>query len=356
MTRIVLGYSGGLETSMAIPRLSERVSNGTTEVVAVILDLGRREELVEQRERALSLGAVRCHVIDAREDFARHYVVPALSAGAFDAAASPMVPAIARPLVAKTLVEIARMEAADAVAFGGPASDLLPLETLIRSLNPSLRAIALSRDAGLSEPALLEHARAHDIPVSHSAHSRGKLTVNLWGRSLILDPAAEPSPELLDEVYVLTRSPEKSPDRPAYVELEFEAGIPSRVNGIEMPLLEMIESLDIIGGTHGIGRSDVVISRADGSACREIDEAPAAALLRLAQRELWTASLDVETRARTDELARTYADLVRTGAWFSPSRAELDALVAIAQPRLSGSVRLMLSKGDCRPLPSLVNS
>jgi argininosuccinate synthase len=340
-----MGYSGGIETSAAIARLAERAASNT-EVVAVILDLGRREELVEQRERALTLGAVRCHVVDSREDLVRRYILPALQAGAFDDARGWMPSAIARPLIAKTIVDIARMEAADTVVYGGSAMSRGSLDALVRSLNPSLRTLAPSDVCEMSKSAVLEYARARDIPATVGSDWQ-KVSANLWGRSVALDRVQDPPTGVPDDTYVLTRSADECPNRPAYVELEFEAGVPSRVNGIEMPIVEMIESLEIIGGTHGVGRTDTPAGSGDGTACREIGEAPAAALLQLAQRELRSLRLAPDVAARVEESGRAYAQLIQSGAWFSPARQTIDAFISSLQPALSGSIRLRLFKGDC---------
>jgi argininosuccinate synthase len=347
MKRIVVAYSGGLETSAAIARLAERASSDGTEVVAVILDLGRRDELVDERERALALGAVRCHVVDVREDFVRRYILPALQAGAFADERFPMITAIARPLIAKSAVDIARMEGAGAVLYGGSDLNRASLDALVRSLNPDLESIVPARILEMSDEALIDYARAHEIPVN-AGLDRQKISANLWGRSVVLDPDRDSWSDVPEETYLLTRSVEDSPGRPAYIELEFQAGIPSRVNGIEMPFVEMIESLEILGGTHGVGRSDILAARADGTKCREIGEAPAAALLQLAQRELRSLALDAEIARKVEDTGRAYADAIQHGEWFSPSRAALEAFVASVQPALTGSIRLRLFKGDCR--------
>ncbi len=372
MKRIVLAHSGGLETSAAIPWLAERASSTgeTTEVVAVILDLGRRSELVEQRERALSLGAVRCHVVDVREVLASCYILPALQAGAFAEARSPLVSAIARPLVAKTLVDVARMESAATVAFGGgTGADRPALDALIRSLNPALETIVPAAVWDMPESEVRAYARAHDIPVAEPASDRHSVSANLWGRTVTFDPLRDPWADVPENTYLVTRSAEACPNRPAGVEIEFHSGVPSRVNGIEMPLLEMIESLEIIGGTHGVGRTDRLVAGADGTKRREITEAPAAALLHLAFRELQSLLLNPDLAGRAGETGRGYADAIESGRWFSSTRETLDAFVSTILPDASGSIRLRLLKGDCRvagrraagafrqtTFPSLVNS
>jgi argininosuccinate synthase len=348
MTRTVLAYSGGLETSIAIPWLRERSAGGGPggEVVAVIVDFGRQPDLVERREHALALGAVRCHVVDVRDRFVRELVLPALQAGAFAAARSPMVAAIARPLIARTLVDIARMEGAGAVAFGGGSRGRLPLESLTRALADTLKIVVPSRTWDMADAQLVDYARAHGVMTPGESRLQ-KISANLWGRSLEFDPAHDAWDTIPEDVFTLTRSGEAAPNQPAYVELEFDSGVPVRVNGIEMPLVEMIESLEIIAGTHGVGRSDTMVTSPDGTT-REIAEAPAAAILQMAHAELLSLAADVDLARRVASGARHYSDLIREGHWFSPARDALDAVGASAQSRVSGVVRLRLYKGDCR--------
>ena len=347
MKRIVLAYSGGLDTSVAIPWLMEKYG---AEIVSVTLDLGQGRELVDVRERALALGAVRAHVVDAREEFLRGYILPALQAGALYEDRYPLATALGRPLIARRLVDIARMERADAIAHGctGKDNDQVGLDISARALDPSLRLIAPAREWGMSRSEEIEYARARNIPVSASLESPYSTDSNLWGRSIecgvLEDPWAEPP----EDIYTLTRAPQECPDQPAYIEVEFEAGVPVRANGIDMPLLELIESLDTIGGAHGVGRIDMMENRLMGIKSREIYEAPAAVVLHAAHRELERLVIPRDLERIKHDLGRSYADLVYNGLWFSPTREAIDAFVAAVQPRVSGSVRLKLFKGDCR--------
>jgi argininosuccinate synthase len=347
MERIVLAYSGGLDTSVAIPWLAEKYG---AEVIAVTLDLGQGKELTDVRERALAVGAVRAHVIDVREEFAREYILPALQAGAIYEHRYPMATSLGRPLIAKRLVEVARMEGATAIAHGctGKGNDQVRIDVSARALEPSIRVIAPAREWGMTRPDEIEYARARGIPVPATVKSPYSTDANLWGRSIECGVLEDPWVEPPEEIYTLTRSPADCPDEPAYVEIEFQAGVPVRVNGIDMPLVELVESLETIGGAHGVGRIDMLENRLVGIKSREIYEAPAAVILHAAHRELETMVIPRDLERLKTELARVYADLVYNGLWFSPTREAIDAFVAHVQQKVSGHVRVKLFKGDCR--------
>jgi argininosuccinate synthase len=351
LERIVLAYSGGLDTSIAIPWLAETFG---AEVVTVTLDLGHGSELVEIRQRALALGAVRSHVIDVRDEFIRDYALPALQAGALYADRAPMTTALTRPLIARKLVDVARMEGASAVAHGCAAphnvtsDDGLRLDALVSTLDPAARLIAPTRMWEISRDEAMAFARERGIPVPASFDGPYKTDANVWGRSTVCSPAQDSWAEVPDEVYALTRSPRDCPDQPAYVEIEFEAGRPIRVNRIEMSPLEMIDSLETIAGLHGVGRIDLMATRLTGGQSREIYEAPAAVVLHAAHNELEQLVIPSDLEQVAHALGRTYADLINSGQWFSPTRTAIDAFVAAIQPRVTGSIRLKLFKGDCR--------
>jgi argininosuccinate synthase len=346
MKRIVHAYSGGLVTSVAIPWLAEQFD---AEVVAVVVDVGRKTGLVEIRERALALGALRCHVVDVRDQFARDFVLPALQAGAFDEDRALLPSALARPLVARQLVEVARMEQADAIAYGsGRGYDRASLDVLAHALDPSLELIAPARIWGRSQAAVAADAKARGIPDSTAPGEPQVIAANLWGRSIAVDQAHDSWAEVPDDVYMLTRGAGAAPDQPAYLDIEFERGVPTRVNGIEMLLLEMIESLETIAGAHGIGRTDTIATRPDGTKYREVSEAPAAAILQAAHRELTALLLPPDLVAMATRAGAAYFDLIQDGRWFSETREALDAFTRSAQAHLSGTIRLRLFKGDCR--------
>ena len=345
--RIVLAYSGGLDTSVAIRWLAEKYE---AEIIAVTLDLGQGQELTDVRERALAVGAVRAHVIDARDEFARDYVLPALQARAIYEERYLLASALGRPLIAKHLVAIARMEGAGAVAHGctGKDNDQVGLDVSVRALDPALELIAPARLWNMSRSDEIEYARVRNIPVPVTIASPYSVDSNLWGRSIECGVLEDPWVEPPDEIYTLTRSPQHCPDEPAFIEIDFDRGVPVRANGIDMPLTELIESLETIAGAHGVGRIDMIENRLMGIKSREIYEAPAAVVLHAAHSELEKLVIPRDLERIKHELGRAYADAVYNGLWFSQTRDAIDAFVGAIQPRVSGTVRLKLFKGDCR--------
>jgi argininosuccinate synthase len=346
MNRIVLAYSGGLETSVAIPWLAEHYR---AEVIAVTFDLGQGRELADIRERALAIGAVRAHVLDVRDEFARKYVLPALQSGALDHGHYRLATALSRPLIARRLIEIARMERTPVIAHGcAPESnDCLRFETAARAVDPSITILAPARDWGMTRDEAIAYARARNIPIPTDDPGPYAIDTNLWGRSIMRGVTENVSEQPKDDIYLLTRAPHHCPDEPAYIDIEFEAGVPVRANGIEMPLVELIESVETIAGAHGVGRIDRGEDPLAGDS-REIHEAPAAVLLQAAHRELeaWIVAPDLQRLMHG--LGRAYADLVDDGRWFSTTREAIDAFVVTIQRRVTGSVRLKLFKGECQ--------
>lgn len=337
MKKIVLAYSGSVASSAAIIWLAGRHG---AEVVTVTLDVGQARELAAVRERALALGAVRAHVIDAREEFARGYLLPALQAGALaEGHALPL------PLIARRLADVARMESADAVAHAGEPG--APGETIVHDILTALVAplpvLAPARDGHLEAPEVM--ARARSLGVHFPPADALRLEASLWGRR-VQAPAGHSVPE---DLFTLTRAAGACPEHPAIVGIEFTAGVPLRANGVEMPMLELFESLETIAGAHGVGR------RTEGAATIE---APAARVLEVAHRALASAVLGDDLAQLRAQLASVYADVIRDGRWFSDVREAIDAFSAIVQPRVTGTVRLELLKGtcevvDCRPSPDL---
>ena len=347
MERIVLAYSGGLDTSVAVKWLADKHD---AEIVAVTMDLGQGKELDDVRERALAVGAVRAHVVDVREEFARDYILPALQAGAIYEGKYPLATALGRPLIAKKLVEVAEIEDASMIAHGctGKGNDQVRMDVSARALNPSIQVVAPARVWGMTRPDEIAYARAHRIPVPASVESPYSTDANLWGRSIECGVLEDPWSEPPDDIYTLTKSPAECPDVAAYVEIDFERGVPTKVNGVAMPLTELINSVGTIAGAHGIGRIDMVENRLVGIKSREIYEAPAAAVLHTAHRELETLVIPRDLERLKTDLGRTYADLVYNGLWFTPTREAIDAFVAKVQERVTGTARLKLFKGDCR--------
>ena len=345
--RIVLAYSGGLDTSVAIPWLKEKYN---AEIIAVTMDLGQGRELNQIRERAVGAGAVRCHVLDVREEFARDYILPALQAGAMYEERYPLATALGRPLIAKKLVEIAQMENATAIAHGctGKGNDQVRIDVSARAIDPKIEVIAPARVWGMSRPEEIEYARVRNVPVPTTKSSPYSTDENLWGRSIECGILEDPWNEPPDDIYSLTKSPAEAPDAPAYVEIEWEKGVPVAVNGVAMPLTELISSLETIAGVHGVGRIDMVENRLVGIKSREIYEAPAGIVLHNAHRELEGMVIPKDLQRLKQRLAQEYADIVYNGLWFAPTREAIDAFVANVQQKVTGTVRLKLFKGDCR--------
>jgi argininosuccinate synthase len=344
--RILLAYSGGLATSVAIPWLADEYG---AEIVAVTVDLGQGRELTDVRERALAAGAVRAHVIDARDEFVRDFVLPSLQAGALYEGRYPLATALGRALIARRVVELARMEGAEAVAHGCTAlgNDQVRLEVSMRAIEPGIRILAPAREWRMTPAQLADYARSHGIvaPVGSEGFS---IDSTLWGRSTSGGLLADAWVEAPEEIFALTRAPADAPDQAAFIDLDFEAGVPVRANGIEMPALELIESLETIAGAHGVGRIDVIENRLVGVRSREVYEAPAAVVLHAAHDDLLRLVVARDLDRVRHALSRAYADLVYNGQWFSPFREALDAFHRSVQSRATGTVRLRLFKGDCR--------
>jgi argininosuccinate synthase len=347
LKRIVLAYSGGLDTSVAIPWLKE--THGA-EIIAVTLDLGQGRELNQIRERAIATGAIRCHVLDVREEFARDYILPALQADALYEERYPLATALSRPLIARKLVEIAHMENATAIAHGctGKGNDQVRLDVSARAIDPAIDVIAPARVWGMTRTEEIAYARARHVPVPTTVASPYSTDQNLWGRSIECGVLEDPWNEPPEDIYTLTKSPADAPAVPAYVEIEWQDGVPTAVNGVEMSLVELINSLETIAGVHGVGRIDMVENRLVGIKSREIYEAPAGLLLHQAHRELEGVVIPRDLQRLKQRLSQEYADLVYNGLWFSPTRSAIDAFVQNIQPRVTGAIRLKLFKGDSR--------
>ncbi len=346
--RIVLAYSGGLDTSVAISWLADKYR---AEIVTVTMDLGQGKELDDARERALALGAVRAHVLDLRNEFARDFVLPALQAGAVYEDRYPLATALGRPLIAKHLVEIARLEGASVVAHGcgtEKGNDAIRIDLSVRALNPDLEVLAPLALWDVTKQEKVAFAKKRGIPVPVSADSPYTTDVNLWGRSIEYGVLDDPWREPPDDVYLLTRSPTEVSDTPAYVEVEFERGVPVAVNGVALTLVELISSLETIAGAHGVGRIDLLENRLGETKSREIYEAPAGVLLHAAHNELQKYVTPRDLARLASDVGVKYADLVYNGHWYSPTREAIDALVAKVQERVTGAIRLKLFKGDHR--------
>jgi argininosuccinate synthase len=313
-------------------------------VIAVTLDVGQRRDLADVRERALALGAVRAHVLDVRDEFAREYILPALQAGALSDRGAPLGAALVWPVLARHLVRLAEMEGATAVAHGcaPDGDDQVRLEVSVRALNPGLEVLAPAR-RGLT-PTTADPA-GRQRPVRPDREAPPRIEANLWGRAVDVTDLAEPSGDPPEDLFAWTRPPAQCPETPAWVEILFERGVPAAVNGVAMPLGELIASLETIAAAHGIGRFDVVEPGLLGRTSRHLCEAPAAAVLHLAHRELQALVIPRDLGRLAHQLGRSYSDLIQQGFWFTPTREAIDAFVAAVQPRVTGTARLKLLKG-----------
>lgn len=345
---IVMAYSGGLGSSVAIPWLADRHA---TDVVTVTLDLGQSTDLGEIRDRALAAGAVRAHVLDARDEFARDILWPVLRADALSDGEYPMATAMSRPLIAKKLAEMARIEGAEMVAHASAGRDRARLDQPVRALNPLLKSIACADD--MTPAQLTEYADRIGVSVPPAGADR--VDDNMWGRT-VGRPADDLAQEAPESAFKVTRSLAQAPGSPAVVELSFERGTPTGINGVTMTAAELIESLSTIAGEHGIGRFDRIKNRADGRPSRVLYEAPAAAVLHHARRELERLAAPESLVRFSPAVTAAYAGLLGRGEWFGTLRQGLDAYVASTQQGVTGSVRVKLFKGDTHIVGRTLNS
>jgi len=346
--KVVLAYSGGLDTSVAIPWLHEHYG---LEVIAVTVDIGGSErDLAATREKALRTGASAAYVVDAKDLFVRHFVFPALQAGAIYEGTYPLATALARPLIAKILVDYARQEGATAVAHGctGKGNDQVRFDVSVGALAPDLRIIAPVREWHWTREEEIAYAREHGIPVPITASSPYSIDENLWGRSIEAGALEDPWVEPPDDVWAWTTDPARAPDTPAYVEIEFERGIPVALDGERLDGVTLIERLNALAGAHGVGRLDHVENRLVGIKSREVYEAPAAVVLHAAHTELERLTLSKDQARFKALVAAQLADLIYNGLWFSAHHQDLAAYVASSQRYVTGTVRVQLYKGHCR--------
>ncbi len=346
ISKVVLAYSGGLDTSIIIPWLKD---NYGASVIAFAANIGQGEELSGLEEKALKTGASKCVIEDLREEFVTEFAFPTLRAGAIYERKYLLGTSFARPLIARRQVEIAEREGAEAVAHGctGKGNDQVRFELAYKALNPKLRVIAPWREWDLkSRQDAIDYAQDRKIPIKASKDKIYSEDRNLWHLSheggILEDPWNEPE----DRMYALTVSPEKAPDNPRYIEIEFDKGTPVAVDGKALGPARLLETLNAIGGAHAIGRVDLVENRLVGMKSRGVYETPGGTLLLAAHRELESLTLDRSTMHYKDILAGKYAELVYNGQWFTPLRYAMDAFVDSTQERVTGTVRLKLYKGN----------
>jgi argininosuccinate synthase len=346
INKVVLAYSGGLDTSVIVPWLKE---NYQCEVICFAANLGQAEELDGLEEKALASGASKIYIEDLRQEFLTDYVFPTMQAGAVYERKYLLGTSMARPLIAKRMVEIAALEGADAVSHGatGKGNDQVRFELTVMALNPKLKIIAPWREWEIrGRKDALAYAAAHNVPVAATEESIYSRDRNLWHMSheggLLEDPWNEPE----ESMYTLSVSPEAAPDEPEYVTIDFKEGLPVRFNGQAMGPLELMTTLDKIAAKHGIGRIDLVENRLVGMKSHGVYETPGGTLLYEAHQALEQLVLDRDTLHYKQQIGLRYADLVYNGRWFTPLRKALDAFVQATEQNTTGSVRMKLYKGN----------
>jgi argininosuccinate synthase len=349
MPKVVLAYSGGLDTSVAIRWMKE---NYGMDVHAVAIDLGEERDYTGIRQKALDLGAVGSEVIDAKEEFAREFVFPALKANAVYEDRYPLSTALGRPLIAKLVGEAAVREGADAVAHGstGKGNDQVRFEVTWACLFPQLKQLAPIREWGMSRDEEIDYARQHGIPVPVDKKSPYSYDTNLWGKSAEAGPLEDPWVEPPADVHQWTKDPDEAPDEPAYVEVAFERGVPVSLDGEALSPAGMVARLNALAGEHGVGRIDMIENRLVGIKSRETYECPAAVVLLSAHRDLEALCLERELAHFKRMVELKYSELIYYGLWYSPLRRALDAFIDVTQGTVTGTVRVKLHKGNCIPV------
>ncbi|MBT9310944.1 argininosuccinate synthase [Leptothoe kymatousa] len=344
--RVVLAYSGGVDTTVCIPYLKNEF--GVKEVITLAADLGQGEELGPIQEKALAAGVMESLVEDLTETFITDYAFPAIQANALYENRYPLSTALARPLIAKALVAAAEKYGADAVAHGctGKGNDQVRFDVAIAGLNPNLKVLAPAREWGMSREEAIAYGEKFGLTFPVKKSSPYSIDRNLLGRSVEAGILENPWTEPPEEVYALTKAIKDTPDEPEYIEINFEAGIPVGLNGNSLDPVELITQLNTLAGTHGIGRLDMIENRLVGIKSREIYETPALLVLIAAHRDLESLTLNANVTQYKRGIEQTYSELVYNGLWFSPLKAALDAFIQQTQARVAGTIRLKLFKGN----------
>lgn len=342
--KIVLAYSGGLDTSIAIKRFQEKYNY---DVIAVVGDLGEGKDLAAIKQKALKTGAIACHILDLKQEFSNNYLSKALKANALYESVYPLVSALSRPLISSKLVEIANEAGTDLVSHGctGKGNDQVRFDVSLQTLKPGIKIIAPMRDFPMTRESAILYAKEHGIDLPVNLDNPFSIDLNLWGRSCECGVLEDPWTQAPEQAYQLTQSAENAPDKADIIELEFKAGIPIALNGEKMDFHLLIAAMNEICGMHGIGRIDHVENRLVGIKSREIYEAPAALTLIKAHQAM-------EALCHTREMAlfkcgieQKFANLVYEGAWFSPLFNAINAFIDDSQKTVSGKVKMKLYKG-----------
>ncbi|MEG4394328.1 argininosuccinate synthase [Microcoleus sp. BROC3] len=344
--KVVLAYSGGVDTSVCIPYLKNEW--GVEEVITLAADLGQGDELEPIRKKALASGASESLVIDATEEFVKNYAFPAIQANALYENRYPLSTALARPLIAKLLVEAAQKYGADAIAHGctGKGNDQVRFDVSIGALNPKIKILAPAREWKMSREETIAYGEKCGIPSPVKKSSPYSIDRNLLGMAIeagiLEDPWAEPP----EEVYLMTKAIEQTPDTPEYIEIGFEFGNPVSLNGKDLSPVALISQLNEIVGNHGVGRIDMIENRLVGIKSREIYETPAILVLMHAHRDLESLTLTADVTRYKRGIEETYSQMIYNGLWYNPLKTALDAFIQDTQKRVTGTVRLKLFKGN----------
>lgn len=344
--KVILAYSGGVDTSVCIPYLKQEW--GVEEVITLAADLGQGDELEPIREKALKSGASESLVADVKDIFVKEYAFPAIQANALYENRYPLGTALARPLIAKILVEAAAKYDADAIAHGctGKGNDQVRFDVSCAALNPNLKILAPAREWGMSREQTIAYGEKFGIPAPVKKSSPFSIDKNLLGRSIEAGTLEDPANEPPEEIYEMTKAIADTPNEPQYLEIGFQNGLPTTINGTAKNPVELIEQLNKIVGNHGIGRIDMIENRLVGIKSREIYESPAMVVLINAHRDLESLTLTADVSQYKRGIEETYTKLVYNGLWYSPLKAALDAFIQQTQERVSGVVRLKLFKGN----------
>lgn len=343
--KIVLAYSGGLDTSVSVKWIQEKYGY---DVIALGLDVGEGKDLEAIKTKALNVGAVKAIMIDAKEMLAKDYIIPALKANCLYEGKYPLSSALSRPLISKLLVDVAEQEGAAAVAHGctGKGNDQVRFEVSIQALNPSLKVVAPVREWGMTRDEEIKYAEENGIPIPVDLDNPFSIDANIWGRACEAGVLENPWNEAPEAAFDWTNPIELTPDEAEYIEIEFEQGVPTALNGEKLPLVQLIETLNALGGKHGVGRIDHIENRLVGIKSREVYENPSALILINAHKELEFLTLPREVTQFKTQIDQQMAKIIYEGLWYSPLKNALDAFIDETQKVVSGTIRVKLHKGN----------
>ncbi len=344
--KVVLAYSGGLDTSVAVKWLAEKYK---MDVIAFTVNIGGVDNLKTIQQKALKVGAIKAVVMDARDVFVNSFVFPALQANAIYEGQYPLATALGRPLIAKLMVAVAKKEGAVAVAHGstGKGNDQVRFDVSIAALAPELQILAPAREWGMTREETIAYAKKHKIPIPITVKSPYSIDENVWGRSIECGVLEDPWTEPPEDAFVWTQSITQAPNKPEYVEIGFQKGIPVSLNGVKLTGVALIEKLSKIACKHGVGRIDHIESRLVGIKSRETYEAPAGIVLFKAHQALEAMTLTRDQLRFKEKVALEFADIIYNGLWFTAYREDLYASVESSQRYVTGTVRVKLFKGNC---------